>query len=168
MYLHPLGGVVADLRGYEAETSRARVPRWRKSHEIPQNTRRHLPNPKFDHTAQLSDQWITREMKESQIVFYVLSLLKPAPSVRKTTQVSHRMFMKWSGQFPLFERAVPCLIGPSITKFASHHKAFLLPPPHNFLVHPLHFPKWSFHFIVVVSYNNKGCWSHFILWWGCS
>jgi len=45
MYLHPLGGVVADLRGYEAETSRARVPRRRQSHEVPQNTRRHLPNP---------------------------------------------------------------------------------------------------------------------------
>jgi len=60
MYLHPLGGVVADLRSYEAETSGARVPRWRNSHEVPQNTRRHLPEPKFDPTTRLSDQWITQ------------------------------------------------------------------------------------------------------------
>lgn len=82
-YLHPLGGVVADLRGNEAETSGGRrVPRWGKSQEEAlQHTRRHLPNPKFN---RLSDRWITREMKESFVLNWKL---KPTPSsVRKTTQ----------------------------------------------------------------------------------
>lgn len=56
MYLHPLGSVVADLRGHETETSGGRVPRWRKSHETLQHTRRHFPNPKFNHTTQLDYQ----------------------------------------------------------------------------------------------------------------
>lgn len=78
-YLHPLGGVVADLRAYEAETSdgSGRGRRWWwKSDEVPQNTRRHL-SPTLNSITKMhntfdSDRWIKRGIQ-----------LKLAPSMHK-------------------------------------------------------------------------------------